>query len=269
MMKRIMLMCLAVAAVVLLDVSAAMSGEAAPPQTGGTSPAQPAAQAPKPPEGYAYKGQPRTKIWFDQMYAKFSDKIACVDGKYIDVGLARLQGLKVQGKEPPKPGTELRTAPVHSKILQVLGKEKVLVRRDEFRARMTSITGGPSSMPSFSRELQEAAASLPEVLFHVKGLDTSQIVNDAAFPEKTDLIYAGTHMYRTPSGATNTVQSFAVYKPLTPEQFVDALSSGFVLVEHRLVPAKLPDEGKRKPGWAIGLAHKDGKYYKPVSQPVP
>lgn len=179
-----------------------------------------------------YKNQSRDDAWFDQMYAKFNDKIANVDGKYIDVGLARLRPEPEEVRaEPPKPGTELRTTPVHSNILQVLGKEEVLVKRDAVQARLSGGYRGDAT--DMARSVAEAGASLSEVIFHVRGLDTSRFVNGAAFPQ-VDLIYAGTYTYPTSGGATNTVQSFLVYKPLTRDKFAEALSSGFVLVDYKL-----------------------------------
>ncbi|MCX5672383.1 MAG: hypothetical protein NTU94_13790 [Planctomycetota bacterium] len=270
-MNRIMQLGLVLSAAVLFRVSAAMSGEKAPPQPADANAPQPAAQAPKPSDGCTYKGKPRNEMWFEAMYARFSNKIACVDGKYVDVGLARLHGLQVQGKEPPTPGTELRTAPAHSEVFQVLGKEEALVRRAASQGR---IIGGGSGPASAWGSIAAAGLSVPEVLFHVKGLDTARLVDGADFPDKIDLLYVGTYTYDTPIGATNTLQSFRVYKPLTREQFAKALGSSFALVDYRLVPVPKPDEvsERQNPRWAKGLICKMEaggiEYYRVVPQPV-
>jgi len=268
-MNRIMQLGLVLSAGVLFRVSPAMSGENAPPQPADAN----APQAPKPSDGCTYKGKPRNEMWFEAMYARFSNKITCVDGKYLDVGLARLHGLQVQGKEPPRPGTELRTAPADSKIFQVLGKEEALVRRAASQGRIIG-GGGGGGLAAGWGSIAAAALSSPEVLFHVKGLDTARLVDGADFPEKIDLLYVGTYTYRTPIDATNTLQSFRVYKPLTREQFAKALGSSFALVDYRLVPVPKPDEvsERRNPRWAKGLICKmeaEGvKYYRAVPQPV-
>ena len=55
-----------------------------------------------------------------------------------------------------------------------------------------------------------------------------------------------------------------VYKPLSKQQFADALAKGFVLTKLRLVRVNLH---KKKSNWAKGVVLKKGKYYKVVSSP--
>lgn len=57
----------------------------------------------KPIANIIYKNQPRDDAWFERMYAEFRDKIACVAGKYIDVGLARIQDQPVVDGNKPLP----------------------------------------------------------------------------------------------------------------------------------------------------------------------
>jgi len=81
------------------------AGIALPKPTTGTGPASP--EAPKA-ETYMYLGKPRSKLWFEGMYREFKDKVACVDGEYVDVG--KLGEMLTEGK-----------------VLQVIDKEQLLI----------------------------------------------------------------------------------------------------------------------------------------------
>jgi hypothetical protein len=230
---------------VLMEKLRAKSGVATtPPVAGPTTPGsvtQPRSE-PAVPNSYMYKNKVRDDKWFDQMWKTFSDKIACVGGKYLDIGFARLRSYpeEVQA-EPPKPGTELRRSRDDSTIFQVLGKEEVLVR-----------------------------TALYDVLFYVKGLDTSQLVNGASFPQ-VDLVYMGPYTYHASNRATNTIQSFIVYKPLTRDQFAEVLSSDFVLVKYKL-GSRVSEATWMATPWQRGLVYRDDPtpgYNKVVSEPVP
>ena len=53
-------------------------------------------------------------------------------------------------------------------------------------------------------------------------------------PFSGKLIYVGPYQYKTVGGNSSTIQSYATYSPLTREQFSDALSKGFELMDYRL-----------------------------------
>jgi outer membrane murein-binding lipoprotein Lpp len=73
----------------------------------------------------SYKNQPRDEVWFERMYAEFRDKIAYVAGKYIDVGLARIQDQPVlDGNKPLQPLTREQFAEA---LLQIQLVERTLV----------------------------------------------------------------------------------------------------------------------------------------------
>jgi hypothetical protein len=120
--------------------------------------------------------------------------------------------------------------------MQVIDKEQVLIRRPEFRAHMTG--GGGGGLESMGRRLDEAAASLPELIFHVKGVDTKGLTDGARFNAK--LVCIGTYHYKTVLGAGSTVPSYTVHTPLTKEQFAEALAGGLQLVSYRRVEQKKP-----------------------------
>ena len=212
-----------------------------------------------------YLEKPRSPKWLATMYEKYHDKIASINGRYIDIGKSLLRSLTVE-KESPKKGKEYRITPESCKIFQVINKAEALIKRPAFRATYSgSSTWG---------RIQAAAASRPELLFHVKGLNAKNLTDGSPFSGK--LVYRGSYRYRTIQGSISSVQSFVVYKPLTHKQFVDALVKGFKLNDYRLVAVK-PD--KKKSGWAIGLVHrrlpKDTRghqdsyvWYKIVSTPV-
>jgi hypothetical protein len=80
---------------------------------------------------------------------------------------------------------------------------------------------------------------MEELLFHVKGM-TASLVDDVDFPN-TQLVCVGTYRYGTTLGAAKTVPSYAVCMPITREQFAEALSGGFKLMNYRKVTTKTPE----------------------------
>jgi hypothetical protein len=189
-----------------------------------------------------YHGHPRTAAWFDAMYAQFNDKIAYVNGKYLDIEACRMANLAVE-EEPPTAGKEFRIPEVGSKVFQVLGKNEVLIHQP---GALTALGGGQGRTPALT--------------FHVKGMDAAGFIDGQRLPEKTvkvgttsytrgelELVYVGNYTYKTAT-RINTVQSFVAYQPLTREQFADALTKGLELVTYKLVQI---DYEKRQPGWLI------------------
>lgn len=132
-----------------------------------------------------YRGEKRSKEWFDEMYKKYFDTIALVGGNYIDRGVFENKYARFGQK---------------AKILQVINENELLV------------TDGDST-------------------YHVHGV-VGDYYDDAPFPFRGYIILrTGTYRYTSTLGAAKTVQSCKVYqyKPLTKEQFADALKSGYLL----------------------------------------
>lgn len=164
---------------------------------------------------YMYLGRPRPQSWFEKTYREYHDKIVNVNGKYLDIGNLVLRADDIV----PEVAAYGKT-PANCEVMQVLGESEVLIRRPAFR-----VIGGAS----LHSRIQAAASSLPELIFHVKGVDTKGLVDGAEFTAQ--LVCIGT--YR--SGDGSTIPSYAVYTPLTKEQFADALAKGFRLVSYRFV----------------------------------
>jgi hypothetical protein len=154
-----------------------------------------------------YRGEKRTQKWFDTMYEKFRDKIVYTNGKYIDIGETLLNYDTIESHHMTWPiGTPVRL-PYTTIVVSVIGKGEILItNRNE------------------------------TVVAHIHGLEGT-FVDGQEFPPNSALfIYTGTFRYTTAMGAQKTVPSLAVYKPVTKEQFAEAMNSGFELVEYKRVP---------------------------------
>jgi cell division protein FtsB len=179
--------------------------------------AEPVATPPEAPkaETYMYLGKPCPKMWFEQMYRKFADKIVRVDGKYLDVGKA------VAGYTDDQPYVgDIGTAgviPIGCTIMQVIDNDEVLILK-----------------PGWSREV----LIVPDEIFHVTGVDTKGLVDGSPFQAK--IVCIGTYHYVTVTGAGATITSCAVHTPLTKEQFAEALAGGLQLVSYRRVEVQKP-----------------------------
>ena len=176
-----------------------------------------------------YKGRLRSAEWFENMFKAHQDKIASLrDGRYLDISMSRLlKEIRCIAVMPPEPGYELRTLPEtggeNCRIFQVISENEALLYRP---AHIWHPFPNPLGM----------GVKYPEVFFHVKGLDTSRMVNDMPIPANNDwlLVYVGTYKYGTVIGSSNVIQSYVMYKPLSQEQFADALEKGFELKEYEL-----------------------------------
>jgi hypothetical protein len=218
---------------------------------------------------YTYKGKPRNEAWMKTMYSKFRDKIAVVDGKFIDVGRALLDLQSVE-PQPPSPGTELRLMPGGSKVLQVLGADSILVRKEEIRARRIVSPDGKTT----NFVLPE-----PEILFHLAGVDTTGLVDGMSLTPSDGtsrwrrLVFAGTFRYAATDGSAKTIQSYRPYATPTLGQFAAALASGFELTEYSMAPAKPAQKPASRPsgGRQGGDPPKQGEdaQRRIVAKPVP
>jgi hypothetical protein len=66
------------------------------------------------------------------------------------------------------------------------------------------------------------------------GYNGPSLSDDQIFPYTGKLVCVGTYKYTGGLGTQNTIQSFKVWQPdpLTKEQFAEAISSGFELVDY-------------------------------------
>lgn len=172
------------------------------------------------PSDIVYRGKKRTQKWFERMYERFSDKIICIDGKYIDE--IKKKVIYLQGEASYPKGTIVAIPNRRWNVLQALGNGEALI--------MQKGMGVSSSRFSY-RE--------PDALFHLSGYQ-GQLTDNQSISLKGYLISTGTYEYTTALGAKKTVQSFVLYQhqQLTREQFADAITSGFKLVDYKKVGEK-------------------------------
>jgi hypothetical protein len=151
-----------------------------------------------PKDGIIYRGQKRDNLWFCRMYEslRFKDSIVYVNGKYVNMK----HGQFMTGDIYPD-GTLIVVE--SGKVLQVLGPGEAIISTENYTC-------------------------------HIKGYKY-QLVDGQRFSES--LISAGIYEYITVSGAEKTIPSFIIYdsKPLTKDEFADAINSGFILTTQRKV----------------------------------
>ncbi|MCX5654814.1 MAG: hypothetical protein NTY65_09230 [Planctomycetota bacterium] len=234
--------------IALAGMSAAEQPQAVPPPS--PAPATPSV-APQPtpeipPGGCLYRGKPRTSAWVDGQFVKFRDKIAKIDGVWRDCGKGVVNKMTVEIASPP-PGTEIRGAPSGSKVLTVINEAEILAQR-------------PADYSAF-----DGSIAFPQIVFHVRGIETQGFTDGIQLtrfffatygPPEQWLVYCGTYAYIDTKGAKRTVPSYAVYRPATREEFVQALASGLTLtdyvVETKIVrPPKGSGESSRSVYWIV------------------
>ena len=144
---------------------------------------------------FTYLGKERTKAWIDSIYERYKDSIVLAGGH---PGIWVRQWRPHSSSSPPiHPKWAPRGVPPKgTKVASVLGKGELLVRG--------SVGAG-------------------WFMFHLQGADTDKAAD--GMPLSSDiLIYMGTRKV-----GKATLQSWAVPKPTTKEQFTDALAKGLVL----------------------------------------
>ena len=151
-----------------------------------------------------YRGRKRTQSWFNLMYSKFYDKIAYYEGKYIDIGRAIASHGGWLSSSHSIPKGYITKEPWSSRVLSVLEKEAVLIQED----------GN---------------------VWHVHGLERGYVDGERLYTggQPKILICTGTYSYISTIGAQKTVSSFVICKPLTKEQFAEAINSGFTLIDYK------------------------------------
>ncbi len=156
-----------------------------------------------------YRGGKRDKKWFDMMYVKFRDKIVRFEGKYIDISPGKCRAMTPAERVWPK-GTPVRIN-YKTTVTGVVRKGQVLI---------SNIYGTPR-------------------IVHVHGLERVFVDGQDFLPAGTLCIYTGTFEYTNPLGGHHTVPSLAVPKPLTKEQFAEAINRGFELVEYKKIGGRI------------------------------
>lgn len=176
-----------------------------------------------------YRGKERDADWFNRMYKMFSDKIALLNGEFVDL---RTHPIKPIDESYVEVGTIVSMCRSHN-----TGDEALSIVWNRYY-RVVSVIGDGEALINCTVESTVVANRKSETgrgdfIFHVCGYD-HPLIDGQDFPYNGNLICVGTYKYTTALGAQKTVQSFKVWepKPLTKEQFAEALRSGFELVNY-------------------------------------
>ncbi len=208
---------------------------------------------------YLYRGTPRSQTWFDKRYEQFRDKIAIINGEYVQMDprvyweldqnwsgvvmvrvtrKSRVPGPIQVLKSPPTATTAIRTMPPNAKVFQIIDKASVLISMNVDRSRY----------------------GFGQVIFLVRNVNTSKLVDGSGVGSMT-LLYSGTFQYTTALGTTKTIQSYVPYIPLNMEHFAKALPGGLVLYRYKWVKyrKRTPKGAKKKWADAFKIVRKSVK----------
>jgi hypothetical protein len=212
---------------------------------------------------YRYKGRQVSSAWIDQQYAYFHDKIACVDGKFCDMGrwllLSDPAGNFSKDRRPPcitAVPPSVGDVRIGSVIREDLGSSaghagsgwaglsRQALPEDGDRAKAREAAAGPKVLQLVGKNA--ALIVCGDLIFHVVGIDPAKEIDGAPFRARL-VIYLGTYQYTNAIGTTRTVQSFAANLSVTWDQFAEALAGGFQLVRYKVVTKKASETqgGKR------------------------
>jgi hypothetical protein len=162
-----------------------------------------------------YRDKERDEDWFNRMYERFSDKIALAGDKFVDLRTFKPKDI---GADFVEVGTIIDAGYGKNKVISVIGDGEALINYRGGRFSQMRVGGTP--------------VASTDVIYHLCGYDHPLI--DGQTLDIRNLICVGTYKYTTASGVQKTVQSFKVGepKPITKEQFAEALRSGFELVNY-------------------------------------
>ncbi|MHB9070955.1 MAG: hypothetical protein ACYC54_11385 [Sedimentisphaerales bacterium] len=190
-----------------------------------------------------YKGRVRDSEWIQRMFAKYDKSIGDVNGQYVYIQeFLEKNSSDVKGKSKIPTGTIFKL-PLGYKVLQVLNANEILIHRDVFVGKkgyhgsagmitnpsLISVSGMSIGRNNPENQYNEAF-SFPEII-HVK--ISGSYVDGEGF--KSPLLIAnGTYQYLNTLGAMQTIPNLEVYeiRPITIEQFIDALNSGLLLYDY-------------------------------------
>ena len=163
------------------------------------SPAEdPAAKRPAPANTYTYRGKKRTEQWFDKMYKTYRTQVAMIGDSYRFVdNRSNYTILRI----PPDTIGAVRSG--WGIVTKVIDDDEVLAKAP-----------GNNS---------------PTAYFHLRGVDTSTLVEGSELRWRHGFLYLGDYEHVEAGGAKRRIQSYRLHKPLTREQFAEALAGGVIL----------------------------------------
>ena len=236
------------ASMVYLALSVTVTSQAQTTRGASSRPSTTSTMPASAPAKIKYLGRERTTAWVAAMWKKHGPDIAIHDGKYYDIGRSKLVYSKQPGelyihKEPPAEG-ETRAIPYGCKVLKVVKAGEIIAVQPAFHAR--------SSGTSQWDAMQAAALSRPEIVFHVVGLDTSRLADDADLKECL-VLCIGTYSQSDGEGGKSTIQNYVVPRQVTQDEFVKGLADGDItLVDYSFSRV---NPNPNKPGSTNGLIH--------------
>jgi hypothetical protein len=170
----------------------------------------PAAKKPAPPITYTYRGKERTKQWFDKKYKTYRHQVAMIGDSYRFID-NRSNYTILRFIDNRSNYTILRTPPdTIGAVRSGWGIVTQVIDEDEVFAKAPGVNS-------------------PTAYFHLRGIDTSTLVKGSRLRRRDGFLYLGDHEYVDAEGAKRRIQSYRLYKPLTREQFAEALAGGVIL----------------------------------------
>jgi hypothetical protein len=170
-----------------------------------------------------YRGRTVSSQWFDSMYQEFADKIVMQGTQFVCAGhaMASKPGIPIPMPADFAPGALrfLRPGPFRQAVVfQRLGDSGCLAT--------ISIAGITGEVPGRETEIYLE-------------MDTRNLVDGTPLPDMP-VVYVGPHTYTAALGATLTVPGYRLHRPLTRDEFAEALRNGFELIRYRAVTRKVP-----------------------------
>ncbi|MFH1731229.1 MAG: hypothetical protein ABIF82_06225 [Planctomycetota bacterium] len=145
--------------------------------------------------------------WLEYTYERYPKQIRVLDGTYVELYDADSQIRRI----PPSIG-DCCWVSTNAEILQILGPYELLVKDGEAPHIVSRVYGF-----RHNRYRKEYETADTRFVFHVKGIDTSNMVTGIPFGggdhrarrgREPELVYVGTYGYVTAAGSSNTVQSY-------------------------------------------------------------
>lgn len=157
-----------------------------------------------------YLGKSRTRAWFEAAYQEYSHTIAYVGGAYLHVADAINRHAEITPTSPTL--GSIGVAPRDSEVLSVIDGTSVLV-------------------------ITRPWSPVYKSVWRLGGIDTSSLIDHSPITTGT-IVCVGTYQYASAGNSERTVTSYEVLKPISREQFSNALAKGFILPEPKrlLIP---------------------------------
>lgn len=170
-----------------------------------------------------YKDKARSGVWLNDMYNKFADRIAIVDGRFVDLGEGQAYSDTYAGHKGVPSSYYVGGTPRLGEVFQPTGDTRVRHVRDA-----TSVL-----VDRLGRDgnLMAGDVGAEPLLYLIAGLDTSKMVDGSPLDCKA-MVYVGPWR-----NAGRTVCRFQMPRKLTREEFQAALKSGFELATYLPIPS--------------------------------